>query len=640
MNPIGKEAGDTPGANPSSADGLTIDAVQKLLAEKQELPPGSSLTPSGGPVPSGSEVNSDGFIEPGDELIRERLKEQVAKFKDGLKSARARLTKTEKLLQLEVDSAGSDKQKVANRAASVAEQEAVIKEMEALLKDAEAELRALPPEVIPDDQQPWFGRIYANCNGYLVKDADGNFKHTNETNTGRFLREMGISDRRDTETSSPLDRAYTALHDRHHVDHWGPLAGYRPGIIQHGGKKVLITKGAELIKEVKGEFPTIQEFIDGMLQEQAIYAHCWNHLAVVPLYNGEITTGQVLVLAGPIDSGKSVYQKLLVTPLLGGRAAKPYAYMIKRTDFNEDLFESEHLMCEDETPARDFETKLLFASELKKLAADENHWCQGKGKKALTLPPYWRVTVSVNDHPDYLPAIPANDETLKDKMLILKVYPDVTVKLVEKVGGKKAFADKILEELPAYLYWLLHEFQIPEELRETRFGVRAFQHPEIVEAIEETAPYMQVLDHMEHAWAGVCHEDISLTEFASLLEMSNPPKGVLPNNVNTLAKYLTSLSKVTKKITKDRTKKGVFYTADFREDVDRGHRNGKPTKNHEKQREEARKARQEEEKWEYGKLLEMLRPEDREAIRKAHIEGSRHSTMPLPLPSGFPTPAS
>jgi hypothetical protein len=300
MNPIGKEAGDTPGANPSSADGLTIDAVQKLLAEKQELPPGSSLTPSGGPVPSGSEVNSDGFIEIGDELIRERLKEQVAKFKDGLKSARARLTKTEKLQQLEVDSAGSDKQKVANRAASVAEQEAVIKEMEALLKDAEAELKALPPEVIPDDQQPWFGRIYANCNGYLVKDADGNFKHTNETNTGRFLREMGISDRRDTETSSPLDRTYTALHDRNHVDHWGPLAGYRPGIIQHGGKKVLITKGAELIKEVKGEFPTIQEFIDGMLQEQAIYAHCWNHLAVVPLYNGEITTGQVLVLAGPI----------------------------------------------------------------------------------------------------------------------------------------------------------------------------------------------------------------------------------------------------------------------------------------------------------------------------------------------------
>jgi hypothetical protein len=73
---------------------------------------------------------------------------------------------------------------------------------------------------------------------------------------------------------------------------------------------------------------------------------------------------------------------------------------------------------------------------------------------------------------------------------------------------------------------------------------------------------------------------------------------------------------------------------------DHGHTNGKPKKSYEKQREEAWKAREEEEKWEYSRLLEMLRPEDREAIRKAHIEGLRHSKMPLPLPPGFPTPAA
>jgi len=43
------------------------------------------------------------------------------------------------------------------------------------------------------------------------------------------------------------------------------------------------------IKPVEGEFLTIRELIYGMYQEQAIHAHCWNHLAVVPLYNGEIT---------------------------------------------------------------------------------------------------------------------------------------------------------------------------------------------------------------------------------------------------------------------------------------------------------------------------------------------------------------
>ena len=114
-------------------------------------------------------------------------------------------------------------------------------------------------------------------------------------------------------------------------------------------------------------------------------------------------------------------------------------------------------------------------------------------------------------------------------------------------------------------------------------------------------------------------------EFASLLEASNPPKGVLPNSVNTLGKYLTSLTGVTNKITKTRTKKGYLYTADFREDVDHGHYNGKPRKSHEKQREEAWKARQEEEQWEYDKILEMLRPEHREAVMKARVQRQQES---------------
>ncbi|MGA8659626.1 MAG: hypothetical protein WB586_26180, partial [Chthoniobacterales bacterium] len=420
-----------------------------------------------------------------------------------------------------------------------------------------------------------------------------------------------ISDRRDTPASSPLDRTYTALHDRHHVDHWGPLAGYQPGIIHHGGKKVLITKGAELIEPVKGEFPTIREFMDGMLQDQAIHAHCWNQLAVVPLYNGEITTGQILVLAGPIDSGKSVYQKLLVTPLLGGRAAKPYAYMIKRTDFNEDLFECEHLMCEDETPARDMETRLLFASELKKLAADDNHWCQGKGRKALTLPPFWRVTVSVNDHPDYLPAIPAKDETLKDKMHILKTHAGATVQLVEKLGGKKAFADKIREEIPAYLYWLLHEFQIPEELKETRFGMKAFQHPEIVAAVEDTAPYMLLLEVMEHQFAGLKHENMTLTELANQLENPNTPRGVLPNSINTLAKYLSSLAKVTPKITKTMTNKGARYALDFREDATGSSTTDDAGSKKAGSEEQRRKARKAEAEWEKQHLIKGIKQESK-----------------------------
>jgi hypothetical protein len=501
-------------------------------------------------LPGSGDVNEDpprqrAFMQG----LVERLVEDLKKAKDCLKP----LKKLHKLKPTE------------ETGKRVEEHEKRIEGLKEELKNAEAHLRRLAPVEIIDEEQPWFERVYANCNGYLVKDIAGDYKFTNETNTARKLREWGISDRRDTETTSPLDRVLNLLHDRYHVDHYGPVAGYKPGLVKFGGKQTLITKGPELMTPAKGEFPTIREYIDGMLQDQAIYAHGWNHLAVVPLYRGIVNTGQILVLAGPVDSGKSVFQNLIVTPLLGGRVAKPYSHMIGRTDFNEDLFESEHLKCDDETPARDLETRLLFASELKKLAADENHWCHGKGKKALTLPPFWRVTVSVNDHPDYLPSIPVNDETLKDKLIILKTLPEATVKLVGRIGGKEAFAEKIREELPAYLYWLLYEFQIPEELRETRFGLQAYQNPEIVEAVEELTPQMLLLNYMEEIWAGERLDNKTVTQIASDLNFWTPPKGIVPQHINTLAKYLTGLTKVTKKVSKEKSMKGALYTLDFTE---------------------------------------------------------------------------
>jgi phage/plasmid-associated DNA primase len=129
---------------------------------------------------------------------------------------------------------------------------------------------------------------------------------------------------------------------------------------------------------------------------------------------------QVLVLAGQVNSGKSVFQKLIVTPLLGGRKTSPYPFLIGRTDFNEDLFRNEHLICDDEQPGKNYETRTQFAAGLKKFVASDSHWCHGKGKKALTLPPFWRITVSVNDTPDCLQSIPVNDETMKDKMIVLR----------------------------------------------------------------------------------------------------------------------------------------------------------------------------------------------------------------------------
>jgi hypothetical protein len=550
------------------------------------------------------------------EITREEVKEGATKIKEDAKTARRKAQYTKKIAEGMVG--GKDRAKADRAAAEALKDEQEAKEAEVLADEAKGYGRSLPPEVIPDEETPWFGKIYANGSNYYIDNGQGGWNAVNETNAGRFLKELGISDRKDTELTSPLDRTFTALQKRHKVDYAGPLAGHRTGLIEYNGNKILITRGPNLINPVKGDFTTIAEYLDGMLQEQRKYADCWLHLAVTPIYNCEPTTGQVLVLAGAPDTGKSVFQKLLVTPMLGGRVAMPYQYMIGDTTFNEDWFSAEHLMIEDEGAGKDINTRNLFAAKLKQIAVNEDQRNHGKGNKALYLPPCWRATVSVNDDPEHIRVLPPMDSSVKDKLIILKVYDGATVKLVEKLGGRAAFAAKIKEERPAYLYWLLNEFEIPADLKATRLSMKAFQHPDILEAIEETSPQRLLLEHMESEWVGVYRKDMPLTTIAKLLEESGPPNGVLPRSPTTLGRYLTDISKMTDKVSKRTLKGSPLYTVDFRTSVDLGHHNGSVTKSHAKQREAARAARQEEEKWEYSKVLEMLKPEDRAAIMKAH----------------------
>jgi len=92
---------------------------------------------------------------------------------------------------------------------------------------------------------------------------------------------------------------------------------------------------------------------------------------------------------------------------------------------------------------------------------------------------------------------------------------------------------------------------------------------------------------------------------------------------------------MTDKVSKRTLKGSPLYTVDFRTAVDLGHHNGKVKKSHEKQREAATAARREEEDWEYSKLLEKLKPEDRAAIRKAHCEkpGVTYLITPAAMPA-------
>jgi hypothetical protein len=56
---------------------------------------------------------------------------------------------------------------------------------------------------------------------------------------------------------------------------------------------------------------------------------------------------------------------------------------------------------------------------------------------------------------------------------------------------RDAFFAKLVEELPGFLSWL-ESWGVPEDLREERCGVLAFQHPVLMDALHELSPEGQL----------------------------------------------------------------------------------------------------------------------------------------------------
>jgi hypothetical protein len=78
----------------------------------------------------------------------------------------------------------------------------------------------------------------------------------------------------------------------------------------------------------------------------------------------------------------------MISPLLGGRMAKPYQFMSGATPFNGNLFEAEHLMVEDDIASSDIRSRRSFGNYIKQFSANEEVQHHAKGKQAMTLKPF------------------------------------------------------------------------------------------------------------------------------------------------------------------------------------------------------------------------------------------------------------
>lgn len=346
---------------------------------------------------------------------------------------------------------------------------------------------------------------------YLWPLPSGAWLPLAETQIKRHLKALGLrADRDRNENVSPVDAGLNFLQLHRSVDYAGPLAGYRAGLHDVAGRNVLVTSSPVLIEPAPIDCPAWHHLVLSLLreQDQVDVFLGWLRVFLESLRAGKPRGGQALVLAGPRDGGKSLLQNLL-TDIFGGRCAKPYQHAIGGTPFNSDLFGAEHLAMEDEAPSTDMRARRTLGAFIKTVAANEVHRLHAKHRDALALSPNWRLTISVNDEPEHLQILPPLDESLLDKILLLKCCPPDEPFNDGTPEGRAAFLNGLKREMPGFIHHVLST-PISERWQHRRFGVRAYQHPDVVRAISELSDEVRLLSLVDTAlplpWEGTADE--------------------------------------------------------------------------------------------------------------------------------------
>jgi len=314
----------------------------------------------------------------------------------------------------------------------------------------------------------------------------------------RWLEERGCGSKpKKGEKVSEIDTLLNVIQREFDVEYAGSLAGYRHGVYQVNGKRILVKDSPTLIEPRAGSWPLLRGIITNMLgAEQEIYLFGWIKVGFEALVAGKRRVGQALTLVGPADCGKSLLQSVL-TDIFGGRSAKPHAYMSGDTPFNGDLFCAEHLMIEDEKSSTDIRARRNFGTKIKEVTANTTNSCHPKHRQSIPLDPFWRLSISVNDEPENLLILPPIDDSLKDKIILLKSLKHPMPMPSVSDEERQAFMGALRAELPAFLHYLTNDLRIPPQLVSQRYGITHYHHPDILETLGTLAPETRLLEMLD-----------------------------------------------------------------------------------------------------------------------------------------------
>lgn len=336
------------------------------------------------------------------------------------------------------------------------------------------------------------------------------------TGVERFLRSSGLDAKeareaaRDSITDAEIDR---------HVEWSGNLAGHRKGLIHSAdGKPMLVLTSPSVPDPVPGPAPVIsgmfkQAFPD-MIQRDVFTG--WLAGSYRSVRSGVHHPAPMLCLAGKPNTGKSLLAHI-VKSVMGGRSANPHNSWFGGLPWNDDLCAAELLLLDDCQGSTDMRSRMNFSAAFKESVFAAQVQMRKRHCSSLSVRPVWRVMVCCNDSPENLLILPPIGEDMRDKVILLKAEPITTPVDTSTPVGREVLQRMIEEELPMLANHLIG-FTLPDALTDSRSGVLAWRHPDLVQSIDALKPESRLEELLQSAFT--CHlwNDLPQTLTASMIE--------------------------------------------------------------------------------------------------------------------------
>ena len=340
---------------------------------------------------------------------------------------------------------------------------------------------------------------------FIVQDNLGGWVSMDKNSArGMFVMSGVRGAQLEGEDMAPADMAVQSVMAEKNVQAvLSSASGREAGYYCENGVRFIVKNSPRFIAPRKGQFPVIRQFLESLLgnhpQQQDIFFG-WMSTSIKQLRNdgegqAQSAPAQMLNIVGEPNSGKSLLLQNILTPSFGGRTAcADKLFRPLPSDFNAEMFGAELLYLDDSPVLKtDFANRTLFGERIKTHCVGVGGNYRGMYQDNIDLKPWWRIVRLMNTESMTLATFPPLDEGVEDKLIILKgrsMKKGSLSQAMETPGWFERLAAQIKTEMPAFIHFLLHEYELPEALQDpyNRYPVMSFKNPEILAEIDGGSP--------------------------------------------------------------------------------------------------------------------------------------------------------